>query len=203
LPGRLQEGIYFAPETRPGRFFALLFLRVAWGCDAPAAGRALGELWAMYQGLKAGRLRDLEGVQLPSEKDRMTVLLGMGRKAFELPGTALPRPEGVGDDYLFRSANPGGGGSVLKGFGLTYAPEVRANLATEEFCVQVSAETKLATDRAVVETWKLLADMADPEVGTAALQRPPSTSASSATTAAAGSTSTTGCHTCAARTGKA
>jgi deferrochelatase/peroxidase EfeB len=170
LPGQLQEGIYHAPKTRPGKFFALLFLRAAPGCDALVAGKALANLWVMYQDLKQGRLRDLEGVQLPGDDDRMTVLLGMGRKAFELPGVVLPQPEGVGDEYLFRSADPGGGGSLLRGSGLAYAPEVRANLATEEFCVQVIADTKLATDRVIVETWKQLSDTVDPELGTAALQ---------------------------------
>ncbi len=170
MPGRLQEGIYHAPGTRPGKFFAILFLRAAPGCDAALAGRALGRLWEMYQGLKQGRLRDLEGVQLPGDEDALTVLLGLGRKAFELPGVALPRPEGVGDEYLFRSAEPGGGGPLLLGSGLAYAPDVRANFATEEFCVQVIADTKLATDRAIVETWKLLTDSVDPSLGTPPLQ---------------------------------
>ena len=35
-------------------------------------------------------------------------------------------------------------------------------MATEAFCVQVIAESKLAVDRAVVETWKALADAAEP-----------------------------------------
>lgn len=170
MSGRLQEGIYFAPKTRPGKFFALLFLRAAPGCDAGAAGRALGGLWETYQALKQGRLRDLDGVQLPTDDDHMTVLLGMGRKAFELPGVGLPQPEGLGDEYLFRSANPAGGGPLLRGSGLSYAADVRANMATEEFCVQVVADTKLATDRAIVETWKLLADSTDPGLGTAPLQ---------------------------------
>jgi hypothetical protein len=155
LPGWLQEGIYHAPKTRPGKFFAILFMRAAPGADAAVAGRALGRLWEMYQDLKQGRLRDLEGVQLPSDEDRMTVLLGIGRKAFELPGVVLPQPEGVGDEYLFRSADPGGGGPLLLGSGLAYAPETRANLAT---------------DRAIVETWKLLSDTVDPNLGTPALQ---------------------------------
>lgn len=170
MAGQLQEGIYHAPKTRPGKFFALLFLRAAPGADAGAVSHALGDLWEMYQGLKQGALRDLEGVKLPSEDDQMTVLLGMGRKAFELSGVALPQPEGLGDQYLFRSANPGGGGPLLKGSELSYAADVRANLATEEFCIQVIADTKLATDRAIVETWKLLADSADPQLGTAPLQ---------------------------------
>ena len=36
----------------------------------------------------------------------MTVLLGFGRNAFELEGTALARPRGLADEYLFRSADP-------------------------------------------------------------------------------------------------
>ncbi len=158
----LQEGIYHAPGRRPGRFFALLFLRAADGADAAAVAGTLGELWTMYAGLKAGRLRDLEGVALPAEEDRTEFLLGFGRNAFGLGGVALARPRGLGDEYLFRSAEPGGGGPLLRGSGLSYAPDVRANMATEHFCVQVIADSKLATDRAVVETWKALADMAAP-----------------------------------------
>jgi deferrochelatase/peroxidase EfeB len=156
----LQEGIYHAPGRRPGRFFALLFLRVREGAGAPAAGAALADLWAMYQGLKAGRVRDLDGVSLPADEDQMTVLLGFGRNAFALDGIAAARPHGLADEYLFRSADPAGGGPLLRGSGLHYAAEVRANMATEAFCVQVIAESKLAVDRAVVETWKLLADAA-------------------------------------------
>jgi Dyp-type peroxidase family len=158
----LQEGIYHAPGRRPGRHFALLFLRVAEGAAAPAAAAALTDLWAMYADLKQGRVRDLPGVQLPSADDAMTVLLGFGRNAFALEGTALARPRGLADEYVFRSAEPGGGGPLLRGSGLRYAPDVRANMATEAFCVQVIAETKLAVDRAVVEAWKALADAAEP-----------------------------------------
>ena len=158
----LQAGIYHAPGRRPGRFFALLFLRAAPQADAPAVAATLAELWAMYEGLRAGRLRDLAGVALPAEDDRAEFLLGFGRNAFGLSGVARPRPRGLGDEYLFRSAEASGGGPLLRGSGLRYAPDVRANMATEHVCVQVVAETKLAVDRAVVETWKALADMAAP-----------------------------------------
>ena len=162
MAAALQEGIYHAPGRRPGRFFALLFLRANDGVDAPAAGAALAGLWGMYSDLKAGRIRDLEGATLPASEDAMTVLLGLGRNAFALPGVAAARPRGLADEYLFRSADPGGGGPLLRGSGLQYAPDVRANMATEAFCVQVIADTKLAVDRAVVETWKALADQAQP-----------------------------------------
>jgi Dyp-type peroxidase family len=158
----LQEGIYHAPGRRPGRHFAMLFLRTRPDIDATAAAAALADLWAMLQDLKAGRVRDLPGVGLTVDQDDMTVLLGFGRNAFALEGVVQGRPRGLADEYLFRSADPGGGGPLLRGSGLSYAPDVRANMATEAFCIQVIAESKLAVDRAVVETWKVLADAAQP-----------------------------------------
>jgi deferrochelatase/peroxidase EfeB len=168
MAAALQEGIYHAPGRRPGRHFALLFLRALPAVDAAAAADCLGDLWAMYGDLKAGRMRDLEGVALPVDGDAMTVLLGFGRNAFELDGLALARPHGLADEYLFRSADRAGGGPLLRGSGLSYAADVRANMATEAFCVQVIAATKLAVDRAVVETWKALADRAQPALELAA-----------------------------------
>jgi len=158
----LQEGIYHAPGRRPGRHFAALFLRVLPGVGARAAAAALGDLWEMLQDLKGGRVRDLPGVGLTVDQDDMTVLLGFGRNAFALDGVGLRRPRGLADEYLFRSADPAGGGPLLRGSGLSYAPVVSANMATEAFCVQVIAESKLAVDRAVVETWKVLSDASEP-----------------------------------------
>lgn len=155
----LQKGIYHAPGRRPGKHFGLLFLRVAGGVGASAAAAALGELWAMYRGLGAGIVRDLPNTTVPGGD--LEVLLGFGRNAFALEGIARPRPRGLADEYLFRSAEPGGGGPLLRGSGLRYAPDARANMATEAFCVQVVANSKLAVDRAIVETWKALVDGLD------------------------------------------
>jgi deferrochelatase/peroxidase EfeB len=166
----LQEGIYYRRGQRPGRFFAILFLRAAPGSDGQEVGTCFAELWAMYQELKEGRIRDLDGVVLPHDHDQLSVLAGLGRNAFKLDGIGLEKPEGLGDQHLFRSPLPDGGGPLLIGSGLSYAPDARANLATEELCVQAIADTKLAVDRVIVETWKLLSDRVDPATGAAPLQ---------------------------------
>ena len=161
MTAALQEGIYYAPGNRPGRFFAILFLQAPRDTDVSAVIDVLGQLWQMYQGLKAGRLRDLDGATVPAEQDHMTTLLGIGPKAFMIKGVQTQqRPDGLADINFFRSAYPSGGGPLLRGSGLQYASDVRANPATEEFCIQIIADTKLATNRAVVETWKLLHDLA-------------------------------------------
>lgn len=161
MAGTLQEGIYHAPGRRPGKFFTILFLRVPQGTSAATAFDALAALWSMYQDLGQGVIRDLPGTTVPAANDHLTTLLGFGPKAFDLPGIAATRPQGLRPANSFRAPEPAGGGPLLRGSGLQYAPEVHVNPASEEFCVQFIADTKLATDRAVVETWKLLEDLRD------------------------------------------
>jgi deferrochelatase/peroxidase EfeB len=50
-----------------------------------------------------------------------------------------------------------------------FQDDVKTNPATEEIAVQFIAETQLAVNRAVVETWKALQDMSDPTTGVAPL----------------------------------
>jgi deferrochelatase/peroxidase EfeB len=157
-PGGLQEGIAHAPGSRPGRFLALIFLRASDGCDAARAGRRLAELWELYADLKRGRVPDLSPARVPYEEDDLRVLLGLAPGSFELDGLRVPKPAALDPDQLFLSPDPNGGGPLLPGSGLEYAPEVRSNPAAADVCVQVTGDTKVAVDRAVVETWKLLAD---------------------------------------------
>ncbi|MGH8907147.1 MAG: Dyp-type peroxidase [Egibacteraceae bacterium] len=163
----LQEGISHAPGQRPGAFFTILFLRAAPACTAAQVGQALGELWRVYQGLKAGNVRELPGHPVPA--GALTVLVGYGPKAFALTGAGRPLPADLGSQSRFRSPLPTGGGPLLVGSGLRYGDDVRANLATEEIAVQLIADTQLATSRAVVETWRTLAALTDPRTGMAPL----------------------------------
>lgn len=160
----LQEGIYYARGERPGRFFALMLLRAAEHCDARRVGWRLVDLWELYAGLKQGRIPDLDPATVPVEEDNLRVLLGLGPRAFELAGAGRPKPDGLEPDRLFAAPREGGG-PLLAGSGLEYAADVRTDLATEEVCVQVTGDTRLAVDRTIVETWKLLSDLADPDTG--------------------------------------
>ena len=163
----LQDGIAYEKGKRPGAFFGIVFLQAAPECSAQRAGAMLGALWSMYEGLKAGRVPDLDPVVVPHEDDHLQVLFGYGPNAFGLDGVAEPAPAGF-EGNLFRSPQ-GRGGPLLPGAGLHYAGDVGANPATEHVCVQLTANAKLAVDRAVVETWKLLLDHVDPATGIAPL----------------------------------
>ncbi len=157
----LQEGIYYAPGERPGRFFALMLLRATEQRDARRVGERLRDLWQLYADLKQGRVPDLEPVTVPVEDDNLQVLLGLGPKTFELAGAARHKLDGLSGGRQFASAREGGEDPVLAGSGLKYATDAHADAAGAEICVQVTGDTKLAVDRTVVETWKLLSDLGD------------------------------------------
>jgi deferrochelatase/peroxidase EfeB len=162
----LQEGIYHASGARPGRAFVVFFLQAAPGADAATVGDALQRLWTVWRGLARGAVDDLPGHPVPA--DALTVLVGYGQKAFALPGARRTVPAAL-PGGSFRSPQPMGGGRVVVGSGLSYSPEVRQNPATEEIAVQVIAETQLAVNRVVVETWKVAHDTTDPATGVAPL----------------------------------
>ncbi|NMG07371.1 Dyp-type peroxidase domain-containing protein [Brasilonema sp. UFV-L1] len=167
MAGKLQEGIYHSPGVKPGNFFNILFLRTLPGLDARQVGEAFGKLWQMYQELKNGKLTDLPEHPLPAGD--LTVLVGYGANVFKLPGIQRQVPSQIREFGAFRSPLPTGGGPLLIGSGLRYADDVKTNPATEEIAVQFIAETQLAVNRAVVETWKALQNMSDLATGAAPL----------------------------------
>jgi deferrochelatase/peroxidase EfeB len=167
MAGNLQEGIYHAPGVTPGKFFNILFLRALPGLSARQVGEAFGKLWQIYQDLKNGKLTDLPGHPLPAGD--LTVLVGYGANVFKLPNIQHQLPSHIKKFGAFRSPLPTGGGPLLIGSGLRYADDVKTNPATEEIAVQFIAETQLAANRAVVETWKALQSMSDPAIGAAPL----------------------------------
>ncbi|HXF02092.1 MAG TPA: hypothetical protein VN601_03805 [Arthrobacter sp.] len=163
----LQEGIYVGAGQRPGRHWAMMFLRAQAGVAAADIDVTLAGLSSVYAGLRSGQIADLPGVNLPASG--LTVLVGYGPKAFAVPGTRRPLPQNLGPQHQFKSPAPAGGGPLLAGSGLSYAAGLARNPATEEVCVQAIAETPLAANRAIVETVKHLDDHPDPRTGVAPL----------------------------------
>src|SRR5262249_52975616 len=116
----LQEGIYFGPGERPPGFFTFLLLEpTSDRVTVQQAADLLSKLWALYAGLKDGAVPDLPGVKVPCGK--LNVLLGLGARAFALPGRptgAVPVPKAQSD---FRFARPDEhGGRICEDAGIFY-----------------------------------------------------------------------------------
>jgi Dyp-type peroxidase family len=155
---RLQEGIYHAPGVRPGPAYGITFLQAAADVPADRISNSIRGLWELYQALKQGNVHDLPGQLVPG--GNLTCMVCYGIKAFELTGARRTVPAELQQFGRFRSPLTAGGGPLLLGSGQLYADDVRKNPATETLAVQFIADTQLAVNRAIVETWKFLQDRA-------------------------------------------
>jgi deferrochelatase/peroxidase EfeB len=150
---RLQEGIYYQGGVRPGLFFAVTFLALREGRKAHEVRADLKRLWGIYADLKKGITAEHANHPVPS--GNLTVLLGYGPNFFGLEGT-VNRPPQLAPRNQFLSPQAIGGGPLLIASGLSYAPDISRNVATEAIVVQFIADSQLAVNRAVVETWAAL-----------------------------------------------
>lgn len=151
-----QEGIYYDCSDCTCPFLAMVFLQPRPSATASQVGAALGEVWSMYQDLKAGKVRDLPGH--PPTPAQLDVLLGYGTDVFGLNGSSRPLPEALGE-HRFPRPEHLADTPILANSGLAYASDLTGNVADAAIVVQLTGGTQLAVYRAVVETWKRLFDL--------------------------------------------
>lgn len=151
-----QEGIYYASGETPAAAFGVLFLQADPETTKADVGALLEQLWAVYRGLKNGLVPDLPGETVNGGE--LTVLIGYGLNVFNRRDIAHPAPRALRDYGRFKPAQTSGGGTLLAGSGLRYAPYISKNKCTEDIAVQFIGDTELAVNRAFVETWKLFED---------------------------------------------
>ena len=151
---KIQEGIYWQEKSKPGRHFAILFIKIEKDASLSATYQELQGLWNLLTDLKEGKTPELGDFILPD--CRLNITVGYGQNVFQINGVKKEKPEPLVTYGLLRTALPNGGGDVLRGSGLKYAPETIKNFATEDVCLQFIADTPLGVNRAVVETWKYL-----------------------------------------------
>jgi Dyp-type peroxidase family len=167
MKSKAQEGIYyhFNPSFRknssyPNRVdvlqnksFGVIFLRVSRHSKAIQVAKSLAKLWRMYKSLQLGMVEDLPGFRVPS--GRLTILIGYGENIFKLDELKKRIPIDFEDQQFLSS--PKGGEPILKGSGITYSMYTHENVGvTEDIIIQFIADTQLAVNRAIVETWKSL-----------------------------------------------
>jgi deferrochelatase/peroxidase EfeB len=163
----LPRGIYWDHGATPPRCYGIAFLRADQSAEASQIHAALSALAMLWDRLRNGETPTLSGAKVPSSAFEW--LLGFGKKAFGIYGSLHPVPRALRPPNTFNSIDPMGGGVAVDGTGLNFAPGIVQNLATEEFCVQFTADTPLAVARALVETSLMLESLRDQMTGRASL----------------------------------
>lgn len=109
----------------------------------------------MYSQLQKGIVPNLGTAKNP-HRGNLSVLVGYGPKFFEIEGLKKRKPSYLNEEWLFQEPKLGGD-PILPGVGLKYSEDVMSNDANKDhFIVQFIGDTQLATNRPIVETWKLL-----------------------------------------------
>jgi len=157
VPDRLQEGIYFRRDEQPPPCFRLLLLNVVAGAKPDAVGRALADVVAVLDGLRAGEPRDLNDLrgqwreEVAAQYGSLRTLVGFGRRLWDErvhdpPLTGHERPA-----YLAYLAVEGAPFPSLPWDATRAAGEADIGL-------QLTANNVAAVDCAAVEILKLISD---------------------------------------------
>ena len=149
---RLQDGIYFRRDHRPGRCYRLLLLNVKRDATRPEVKESIASVWMRVQALRAELLEDLRPPRLQAPprapdppKPELTCLLGFGAPLFErFPDL------GSSPDLIRIETGPGPFPALAR--------VAEADRATGEadLALQFIAESELAVSRAVVEAGMLI-----------------------------------------------
>lgn len=157
----IQEGVYFRSGQRPPPFLRLLFLNFTKTANRSDAYASLEKVWSILQGLKAGRVRDLEPIRSVEPSIRvppgnLQVLIGYGVRLFEV--------RVHNENWLSRDDRPRGiGAKLLRGTdqpfkSLKWNSKGSPTAAQADIVLQFTADTELAVNRSVVEVQKLISD---------------------------------------------
>jgi deferrochelatase/peroxidase EfeB len=110
----------------------------------------------MYSQLQKGIVPDLGIAKKNPHHGNLSVLIGYGPRFFEIEGINKKKPSYLNEEWLFQEPKSGGD-PILPGVGLRYADGLTSNdISRAHFIVQFIGDTQLATNRPIVETWKLL-----------------------------------------------
>jgi Dyp-type peroxidase family len=153
---RLQQGIYYSHLEYPRNSFSIIFLTARPPFDSKKIRETLTRLWNVYKKLKDGIVPDLDTAIKNPHRGNLSVLMGYGPRMFEIDGLNKNKPTQLNDEFLFQDVKLGGD-PILPGVGLGYADDISSNdTAKAHFVFQFIGDTQLATNRPIVETWKLL-----------------------------------------------
>ena len=131
--------------------FAILFLKIRKKSNIDLIVESLEQLWKMYKNLTNGIVEDLPYQRVPHGS--LSITLGYGQNIFKLNGVTKLIPRDFKNSQ-FRSPKRDGG-HILEGSALSYSKDMHVNVGlNEDIVVQFIANTQLAVNRAIVETWK-------------------------------------------------
>jgi deferrochelatase/peroxidase EfeB len=154
---QLQEGIYYKRNPAIGNSLSVILLRSKGDADAIDIGNTIRDLWQNLRNLKKGIVKDLDVDFSHRLSGELSILVGYGPSVFKIKSVRKKKPEAFDDKWLFNKPSPLGGGALVNGSDLTYAPDVNENDALgDHVLLQFIGKSEFFSNRAIVEVWREL-----------------------------------------------
>ena len=150
----LQEGIFWKEKTTPGEHLGILFIKFDEDSSLERIYSLIKALSNLHSELKSGIDPYVPNAKVPNGD--LTVTVGYGKNLFERFNVKKNTPQGLVQYGRLRSPKASGGGLILSGSNLPYSKKVSKNIATEDMVIQFTANTVLATKRAIVYSINLI-----------------------------------------------
>lgn len=154
----IQNGIYFQPNSRPGRSFSIVFLKIGKKVQADEIAEDISELWKNLMALEKGVVRDLTVSEKHRYEGNLSTLMGFSDRIFNIPGIQKSKPKNFSSDF-FNNPVEDPNRKIASGVSLRYANGVSHNPGLDaDIAIQFIGESEAVTNRAVIETWRHLND---------------------------------------------
>jgi Dyp-type peroxidase family len=163
MMGNIQDGIYY--DKPLGNSFCLLFLKISKSVHSSDLAKDLSELWKVYDGLKIGKLNDLDINTNHHNHGNLSVLIGYSPKIFDgiVLGLKKKKPNDLIQEKGFRGPIISPGEAIAFGSGINFSRDIIKNHALENhIIIQFIADYEMFTNRAIVETWKYIKKRQNP-----------------------------------------
>ncbi|MFW9875748.1 MAG: hypothetical protein ACFFG0_21810 [Candidatus Thorarchaeota archaeon] len=165
MNGKIQNGIFynnkifdFENPVKNNKYghnksFAILFLKIRKKFEIDDLFKSLEHLHKMYVNLSSGIVYDLPKQKVPHGS--LLVTYGYGENIFELNEITKIIPRDFKNSQFLSPKKFGG--KIIEGSNLSYSKDIHENVGlTEDIVIQFIANTQLAVNRGIVETWKNL-----------------------------------------------
>jgi deferrochelatase/peroxidase EfeB len=133
--------------------FAILFLKIRKKYDIDNLLKSLENLYNIHINLRKGIVEDLPNQRVPH--GFLSVTYGFSENIFKLDQVTKIIPRDFKNSQFLSPKKFDG--RVIEGSNLSYSKDIHENVGlTEDIVIQFIANTQLAVNRGIVETWKSL-----------------------------------------------
>lgn len=154
----VQNGVYFKRNSRPGKSFSIVFLKIGKKIESKEIAEDISNLWKNLMSLEKGIVTGLPVSEKHRYAGNLSTLIGFSDRIFSISGIQRSKPKDFSSDF-FNYPGEDPNRKIADGVSLKYEENVTHNAGLDaDIIIQFIGDDEAITNRAVMETWRHLND---------------------------------------------